>query len=70
MTITPYHVDNVLSAYTRQNKMKVSNATPRENVPEGKHSDVVTLSVKEENKAEQFEKISYSLRDVILGDNE
>jgi hypothetical protein len=69
MTITPYQVDSVLSAYTRQNKLRVSHTVPRETASEGKYTDVVSLSVKEENKAEQFDKISYNLRDVILGDN-
>jgi hypothetical protein len=66
MTITPYQIDSVLSAYTRQSKLRVSQATTRGNAPEGKYTDVVSLSVKEENKAEEFDKISYNLRDVIL----
>jgi len=70
MTITPYQVDSVLSAYTRQSKLRVSHNIPKENAQEGKYADVVSLSAKEQNKAEEFEKISYSLRDVILGDNE
>jgi hypothetical protein len=66
MTITPYQVDSVLSAYTRQNKLRVSHAVPKENASEGKYADVVSLSSTEESKAEQFDKISYNLRDVIL----
>ena len=70
MTITPYQVNSVLNAYTRQSKLKVSHAVPQENAPEGKYSDVVSLSAKEANKAEELDKISYNLRDVILKDNE
>ncbi len=66
MTITHYQIDSVLNAYTRQSKLRVSTNTARGNAPEGKYTDVVSLSVKEENKAEEFDKISYSLRDIIL----
>jgi hypothetical protein len=66
MTITPYQIDSVLSAYTRQSKLRVSHNTSKGNAPEGKYTDVVSLSVKEENRAEEFDKISYNLRDVIL----
>jgi hypothetical protein len=69
MTITPYQVDSVLSAYTKQNKIRISNTAARENVSEGKYKDVVSLSAKEGSKAEEFDIISYNLRDVILKDN-
>lgn len=70
MTITPYQVDSVLNAYARQSKLRISQATARENATEGKYKDVVSLSIKEEAKAEEFDKISYNLRDVILKNNE
>ena len=70
MTITPYQVDSVLNAYARQNKLRVSHTVSTENAPDSKYADVVSLSVKEENKAEEFDKISHNLRDVILKDNE
>jgi hypothetical protein len=70
MSITPYQVDSVLNAYARQSKLKVSHTTTKGNAPEGKYTDVVSLSIKEENKAEEYDKISYNLRDVILKDNE
>jgi hypothetical protein len=66
MTITPYQVDSVLNAYTRQNKLKVSSAVAQENTTESKYTDVVSLSKTEESKTEEFDKISYNLRDVIL----
>jgi hypothetical protein len=70
MTITPYHVDSVLNAYAKQSKLRVSHTVPAESAPDSKHPDVVSLSVKEENRAEEFDKISHNLRDVILKDNE
>lgn len=69
MTITSYQVDSVLNAYTKQNKMRINNVVPKENVPEGKYKDVVSLSSKEDSKAEEFDIISYKVRDVILKDN-
>jgi len=69
MTISPYQVESVINAYTRQNKMKVAHAAPKETAPEGKYRDIVSLSVKEEQKAEEYDKICYNIRDVILNDN-
>lgn len=66
MTITPYQIDSVLNAYTRQSKLRVSQKSSKGNAPEGKYTDVVSLSANEESKAEEFDKISYNLRDVIL----
>ena len=69
MAITSYQVDSVLNAYTKQNKIKISATVPKENVSEGKNKDVVPLSAKEDSRAEEFDIISYNLRDVILKDN-
>jgi hypothetical protein len=66
MAITPYQVDSVLSAYSRQSKLKVSQTIAKENQTEGNSTEVVSLSNKEEKKAEEFDKISHNLRDVIL----
>jgi hypothetical protein len=70
MTITPYQVDSVLNAYARQSKLRVSHTVPTENASDSKYTDVVSISAKEENNADEFDKISYNLRDVILKDNE
>jgi hypothetical protein len=70
MAITSYQVDSVLNAYTKQNKIKISANVPKENVLEGKDKDDVSLSVKENSRAEDFDIISSNLRDVILKDNE
>ena len=66
MTITSYQIDSVLSAYTRQSRLRVSQNAARGKIPDGKYTDVVSLSVNEESKSEEFDKISYNLRDVIL----
>lgn len=66
MTITAYQVDSVLSAYTRQSRVRIKPSTPQDGGADVKFQDLVSLSGKEENKAEELEKISYNLRDVIL----
>jgi hypothetical protein len=66
MSITPYRVDSVLNAYARQSKLRASQTATRENAPEGKFNDGVSLPIIEESKAEEFDRISYNLRNVIL----
>ena len=66
MAITSYQIDSVLSAYTKQIKLKVLQTAAQGNAEEGKYADVVSLSVKEENKAENLDKISSNLRDGIV----
>ena len=66
MTITAYQVDSVLNAYTRQSRVRITPASTQEGSAEVKFRDIVSLSGKEEHKAEELEKISYNLRDVIL----
>jgi hypothetical protein len=66
MAISDHQIGSVLSAYTRQSKLKASLAAANGNATEKKYADVVSLAVKEENNAEEFDKISYNLRDSIL----
>ena len=66
MSITTYRVDSVLNAYARQSKLRASQSATMENAPEDKFDDVVSLPIKEESKAEEFDRISYNLRNVIL----
>lgn len=68
MTITAYQVDSVLNAYARQSKVRIKSSALQEDGSESPFKDIVSLSTKEANKAEALEKISYSLRDVILKD--
>jgi len=69
MTISPYHVDAVLSAYSKQSRLKVSAPKPQEESRGEKREDVVTLSPKGLEAAEAYKKISYSLVDLILKDH-
>lgn len=68
MTITSYQVNSVLNAYTRQSKVRITPAASMEDSSDSQYRDVVSLSTREANKAEELEKISYNLRDVILKD--
>ena len=68
MTITAYQVDSVLNAYTRQSKVRITPSASRGDGSDSQYKDIVSLSTKEANKAEELEKISYNLRDVILRD--
>ncbi len=68
MTISTYQIDNVLKAYSRQSKVSsrpaaqdVAKASPR-------YADVVSLTAEQE-KPEVYDKISYSLMDVLLKGN-
>lgn len=73
MTILPYHIDSVISAYNKQNRMKVKQApsqeAPAQEAPAGeKYADMVTLSQKGIDEAEAYKKISYNLVGAILKD--
>ncbi|HOC59303.1 MAG TPA: hypothetical protein PKN70_05110 [Smithellaceae bacterium] len=66
MAVTPYQINNVLNAYTRQSKIKISSSLSKENAAGKQFRDIVSLSVKDARKEEEIEKISYNLRDVLL----
>ena len=70
MTISSYQVDNVIKAYTKQTKVKIKSDITRESAKGNAYNDVVTLSTKEGNKEDAFEKISYNLVDIILKNKE
>lgn len=63
MTISTYHVENVLKAYSKQTGVGASVRAEPENPT--RHTDVVTLSSGSDKK-EAFERISYSLLDILL----
>lgn len=63
MTISAYQVESVLKAYSKQTRVENRIYHKPENL--NKCTDVVTLSY-ENNKKEAFDKISYSLVDVLL----
>ncbi|OPY11513.1 MAG: hypothetical protein A4E67_00194 [Syntrophaceae bacterium PtaB.Bin038] len=66
MTISTYQIDNILKAYSRQNKVASSPPSPADGRKAGPvYADVVSLSA-DQQKPEVFDKISYSLMDVLL----
>ncbi len=66
MTVLPYHVESVVSAYNKQNRLKIRQSPLLEVPANDKYVDVVALSQKGIDQAEAFRKISHSLVDVIL----
>jgi hypothetical protein len=69
MTISAYQIDNILKAYSRQSKINLRSAPAQDVLKAGpRYADVVSLS-SEPSKQEVFDKISYSLMDVILKGN-
>ncbi|MDX9746656.1 MAG: hypothetical protein RBU31_08970 [Syntrophales bacterium] len=64
MTISTYQVDNVIKAYNRQSRQSVPSAGRREVGTAESHGDVVSLSGLDRKEA--YQKISYSLLDIIL----
>jgi hypothetical protein len=67
MTISAYQVDNVIKAYSKQNKSKL-RFDVQQTSAQDRYMDVVTLSNSEDMKADAYKKISYSLLDVLLKD--
>ena len=63
MTISTYHVEGVLKAYSKQTRAE-NSIRPESGAPT-RYTDMVTLS-SGDNKKEAFERISYSLMDILL----
>jgi hypothetical protein len=68
MTISTYQIDNILKAYSRQSKVSSQSAAQDASKASPRYADVVSLSPEQE-KPEVYDKISYSLMDVILKGN-
>jgi hypothetical protein len=68
MTISTYQIDNILKAYSRQSKVGSQPAAQDIQKAGPRYADVVSLSPEQE-KPEVYDKISYSLMDVILKGN-
>ncbi|MBU8849113.1 MAG: hypothetical protein KOO65_09580 [Desulfobacterales bacterium] len=62
MTITTYQVESVLKAYSKQTRVGNPIRLKSENL--NKYTDIVTLTSEGNNK-EAFDKISYSLLDIL-----
>ena len=65
MTISPYQINSILKAYSKQSRVKTQQASNQGLVKNGKYADVVSLST-EVDKSSAFNKISYSLLDIIV----
>jgi hypothetical protein len=65
MSISSYQVDNVLKAYSKQSKVKAENHAAEEVQKVDPKVDMVSIS-KEKERPEIFDRISYSLRDLLL----
>jgi hypothetical protein len=65
MTISAHQVDNVIKAYTKQIRMNRSPAASQRWRGKEQYVDIVSLS-KDFDKRDAYQKISYSLLDVIL----
>lgn len=65
MTISAYQVDNVIKAYHKQSKSPVRLEAQQASSPE-KYRDVVTLSHQGGSQGDAYQKISYTLLDVLL----
>jgi len=66
VTISAYHVNGVISAYNKQSKIKVNTPVSLAEPKAGKYEDVVSLSNSGSDKAQAYQKISYSIIDIIL----
>jgi hypothetical protein len=64
MTISSYQIDNILKAYSKQNKVKVGTSLQPDISKGTRYTDVVTLDTG--NKTAAYDKISYSLMDILL----
>jgi hypothetical protein len=67
MTISTYQVDNVIKAYNKQNRLNTRTSSSQGARKEVPYVDMVSLSSNVDKK-EAYQKISYSLLDVILKD--
>lgn len=65
MTISTYQVDNVLKAYNKQIKLNRHASASRSLKGTEHYVDVVSLS-NDGDKKDAYQKISYSLLEVIL----
>lgn len=64
MTISSYQIDNILKAYSKQNKVKTGTSIQPDSMREEKYVDVVTLNSTE--KTAVYDKISYSMMDILF----
>jgi len=66
MTISVYHVDNVIKAYNKQIKTKSESKNQPAVDAADCYRDCVTISNPTVDKAATFKKISYNICDIIV----
>ena len=66
MTISAYQIDSVISAYSKQNRMKTGRFFLQGETEKGRPAEVVSISKRGIEEAEAYKKISHSLIDGIL----
>jgi hypothetical protein len=67
MTISSYQIDSILKAYSKHNKIK-AGTLPQSEIANGeKYVDVVTLD--STDKTAVYDRISYSLMEILLKSN-
>ena len=69
MTISAYQIDNILKAYSRQSKVSSQALRPRMSRRRTRGTPTWSRCPPEQEKPEVYDKISYSLMDVILKGN-
>jgi hypothetical protein len=69
VNISSYQVDNILKAYSKQDRVKVRQPAAKESANGDRYMDTVNLS-SGKDKAGFYNKISYSLLDVLLKGSE
>jgi hypothetical protein len=66
MTISAYQIDSVISAYSKQNRVKTGRFSLQGGTDKGSPVEVVLISKRGIEEAEAYKKISHSLIDGIL----
>jgi hypothetical protein len=67
MGISSYQIDSVIKAYNKQSHARL-RLDIKSAQPQGKYTDMVTLSGNEGLTADTYNKISYTLVDILLKD--
>ena len=70
MSISPYQIDSVIKAYSKQNRIQVKNAALKDVEADNRFADVVSLSSTNTAKTDAYQRISYSLVDILLKNKE
>jgi hypothetical protein len=68
MAISSYQIENILKSYSKQDRVKIKPPVVKENSTPDNYVDTVTLS-SGMDKSAVYNKISYSLLDVIIKDS-